>query len=94
MAEFAHLTNNQRHYILHAGIGDMIVTGEQVEKIKYVLNLDGRPREELTAVRNSVVMTLSNASRVARFVENWERFDEINNNMSGITAVIDSMLYA
>lgn len=94
MIKFAKLTDEQKHYIEHAGIGNAIITGEQVKKTKEVLKLDNMLSDQLRAVRNSVVKTCADAADVARAANDWKRGDEINNNMSGITAVIDSMLYA
>ena len=91
--EFAELTDEQLTYIELVQIGCMFVTNEQAEEIAKVLGLEGMTRDELTAVRNTVVKHLSTFASIARMCENAKSYDHYNNAMSGIVTVIDSYIY-
>ncbi len=55
--------------------------------------LEGKNKQELTEIRNSVVKHLSDKSSEARAVRNWTLYDKYHNNMSGIVCVIDEMIF-
>ena len=74
-------------------VGQMIIEESSVKEVKRILELDGKTAEELTAIRNTVVKTLSE-----EFIEPLiEKEDNIKamsymTKLSGITAVIDHEL--
>jgi len=90
---FATLTTNQINYIENAGIGDFFVTNEQVETTASMLDLAGKTVQELTAIRNSVVRHLADLTSAAREAGDVKSFNDLHNNMSGITAVIDNYIF-
>lgn len=91
--QFAELTDEQLTFIERVQIGRMFVTNEQAEEIAKVLGLEGMTREELTAVRNSVVKHLSTLASVVRDIGSMKSYDHYHNAMSGIVTVIDSHIY-
>lgn len=99
MAAFATLKPYQMTYLATAGIGDMFIMPAEIEECKRVLNLSGDMTEgELRAMRNAVVRYTSNLKANYRNEETGEIYDAetyfaIHNNMSGITAVIDNILW-
>jgi hypothetical protein len=92
-ATFATLTTDQITYIENAGIGAFLVSKEQIDSIADVLDLAGKTVQELAAIRNSVVRHLADLSSAAREAGDWKTFDQMHNNMSGITAVIDKYTF-
>lgn len=94
MAHIANLTAEQKSYLENAGIGDCIITGEQVKEAEEMLNLSGKSFEELYAIRNAVVRHLADIKTAAREAGDWGLFDQMANNLSGITCVIDNAIYA
>lgn len=91
--QFARLTDEQRTYMERAQIGDMFVTSEQVDEIAETFGLAGKSRDELRAIRNSVVRYLSDLTSIARMLENVKEYDRYHNALSGITTVIDHAIY-
>ena len=91
--EFAELTDEQLTYIECVQIGRMFVTNEQAEEIAKVLGLEGMTRDELTAVRNSVVKHLGGFASIARMCENAKSYEHYQNAMSGIVTVIDHAIF-
>lgn len=79
--------------LLKVEIGDLFIEQEAVDKVKEILELDGKNPEELTAIRNTVVKTLAE-----EFIEPLDEKKEHREVMkymtklSGITAVIDNEL--
>ena len=93
MTQFAELTDKQLTFIERLQIGDAFVTKEQADVIDEVLGLEGMTREELTAVRNSVVKHLSTLASVMRDIGSMKSYYHYHNAMSGIVTVIDSHAY-
>ena len=94
--KFASLTVEQVAYLVSADVDAMIVTHSKIREIENVFDLcnpelDG---EGITAIRNRVVDTLAQLTSNARERGNFELFQQLHNNMSGITAVIDNIMFA
>ena len=90
---FARLDDDQLRYVEHAGIGPAFVTRAQATATRAVLGLDGMGADDLLAVRNAVVRHLADLKRAARDGRDMEAFDRLDRNMSGIAAVIDSLIH-
>lgn len=79
--------------LMKVEIGDMIIEEPSIKAVKEILELEGKTAEELTAIRNTVVKTLSE-----EFIEPlMEKKDSRGamsymTKLSGITAVIDNEL--
>lgn len=86
---FADLTPEQVSYLEGAGIGPVFVTPDQEEAVDRGLGLRDLDREGMRAVRNSVVRHLAPLATQARENGDWDLFDQLHANMSGICAVID-----
>lgn len=86
---FADLTPEQEAFVEDAGIGRAVVTREQADRVVSELRLSDMGAEALTAVRNAVVLHLSDLMSDAREHGDWDAFDRLSRNMSGICAVID-----
>ena len=91
---FAELDADQLDYIEHAGIGPVFVTRAQATATRAELRLDGMDLDDLQAIRNAVVRHLADLKSNARDKRDTEAFDRLGQNMSGITAVIDHLIYS
>jgi len=90
---FAELKAWEVCFIESIEVDSMFITDEQVKQVKSVLMLEGKSLEELNEIRNSVVKHLGDKSSAARAANDWKSFDKFHNAMSGITYVIDSLIY-
>ncbi len=86
-------TNTAIIYITAMDIDSMVITGEQVAKVRDLLGLDFRTNDELGRLRNDVVRTLADASSAAREDGDMQAFDRLTTTMSAVTAVIDDTLW-
>ena len=91
--KFAEIKMITMFELIGVEVGQMIIEESSVKEVKRILELDGKTAEELTAIRNTVVKTLSE-----EFIEPLiEKEDNIGamgymTKLSGITAVIDHEL--
>mgnify|MGYP001775765898 CR=1 FL=1 len=91
--KFAEIKMVTMFELIGVEVGQMIIEESSVKEVKRILELDGKTAEELTAIRNTVVKTLSE-----EFIEPLiEKEDNIKamsymTKLSGITAVIDHEL--
>lgn len=91
--KFAQISVSSLGYLLTIGIGDFIITKAQTVEVRHWLELMDKDGEELQAIRNSVVRYYGALSSTAREMGDMEAFFAIHNTMSGVTAVIDDMLW-
>jgi len=91
---FAKLTDEQKTYMERVQIGNVFVTPKQIDEIADTFGLVGKSKGELTAIRNSVVKYLGDLASVMRCCNDMKGYNHALNALSGITAVIDSYLYA
>lgn len=89
---FAELTVEQVAYLVSADIDRHIITFKKMEEVKDVLALRDLGEADLVAVRNSVVDILGTLTSNAIERGNFDLFQQLQANMSGITATIDHML--
>lgn len=91
--KFAEIKMVTMFELIGVEVGQMIIEESSVKEVKRILELDGKTAEELTAIRNTVVKTLSE-----EFIEPLIEKDDNRKAMSymtklsGITAVIDHEL--
>ena len=91
--KFAEIKMVTMFELIGVEVGQVIIEESSVKEVKRILELDGKTAEELTAIRNTVVKTLSE-----EFIEPLiEKEDNIKamsymTKLSGITAVIDHEL--
>lgn len=91
--KFAEIKMVTMFELIEVEVGQMIIEESSVKEVKRILELDGKTAEELTAIRNTVVKTLSE-----EFIEpSIEKEDNRKamsymTKLSGITAVIDHEL--
>lgn len=91
--KFAEIKMATMFELIGVEVGQMIIEESSVKEVKRILELDGKTAEELTAIRNTVVKTLSE-----EFIEPLiEKEDDRKamsymTKLSGITAVIDHEL--
>lgn len=91
--KFADLTIEQVTYLVSAGIDRFVVTYSQMREIERVFGLLD-DAADLTAIRNSVVDTLGALTSKAVERDNFELYQQLQNNMSGVTATIDHVMWA
>lgn len=89
--KFANLTVEQVAYLVSADIDPVVVTYDEMREIEAVLGLCDK-EADLTAIRNSVVDTLGALTSKAAERGNFELFQQLQANMSGITATIDHVM--
>lgn len=91
--KFAEIKMVTMFELIGVEVGQVIIEESSVNEVKRILELDGKTVEELTAIRNTVVKTLSE-----EFIEPLiEKEDDRKamsymTKLSGITAVIDHEL--
>lgn len=91
--KFAEIKMITMFELIGVEVGQMIIEESSVKEVKRILELDGKTAEELTAIRNTVVKTLSE-----EFIEpliekeNNRKAMSYMTKLSGITAVIDHEL--
>ena len=92
---FAELTQEQKDMMTSLKVGKLFIEKEQIKEVQEKLNLIELDEIELRAMRNSVVEYLSDKKAEERNGKecNWDRFDQLSNNISGITAVIDQRMF-
>lgn len=92
--KFADLTIEQVTYLVSADIDRCIVTYKQMREIEDVFGLcdEGLDGFDLMAIRNSVVDTLGALTSKAIERKNFDLYEQLQANMSGITATIDHVM--
>ena len=91
--KFAEIKMVTMFELIGVEVGQMIIEESSVKKVKRILELDGKTAEELTAIRNTVVKTLSEEF-IEPLIEKEDNRKAMSymTKLSGITAVIDHEL--
>lgn len=94
--KFADLTIEQVTYLVSADIDPIVVTYKKMREVEDVFDLCNKELDgfDLMAIRNSVVDTLGVLTSKAIERRNIELYEQLQANMSGITAVIDHVMMA
>lgn len=90
--EFAKLTEEQVKFIVKSIFNKPFIKEDEVEKVYNVLELKDRDESQLRAIRNSVVKKLS--EELEEYGDKFFIAENLLNNMSAITAVIDMILWS
>lgn len=92
--KFADLTIEQVTYLVSADIDPVVVPYRKMREIEDVFGLcnEGLDGFDLMAIRNSVVDTLGALTSKAIERKNFDLYEQLQANMSGITAVIDHVM--
>lgn len=80
--------------LMEVKIDKYTISKESMNKISEILSLEEKDAEQLIAIRNGLVKVFSDVLAEAREGNDWELFDKIRPYATGITAVIDSKLFA
>lgn len=91
--KFAEIKMVTMFELIEVEVGQMIIEESSVKEVKRILELDGKTAEELTAIRNTVVKTLSEEF-IEPLIEKEDNRKAMSymTKLSGITAVIDHEL--
>ena len=91
--KFAEIKMVTMFELIGVEVGQMIIEESSVKEVKRILELDGKTAEELTAIRNTVVKTLSEEF-IEPLIEKEDNKKAMSymTKLSGITAVIDHEL--
>ena len=91
--KFAEIKMVTMFELIGVEVGQMIIEESSVNEVKRILELDGKTAEELTAIRNTVVKTLSEEF-IEPLIEKEDNRKAMSymTKLSGITAVIDHEL--
>ena len=92
--KFAKLSASQFGYLMTLEIGDLFIKKAQVVEVRHCLHLMDKDNEELQAIRNSVVRYFGKLTSEAREMGDVKLFNQFHNTMSGVTAVIDELVYS
>lgn len=83
---FAKVGKNQFQKLLDLKIGRIFIEKEQIEEVKKILKLEEKNIIDLRRTRNTIVRELTRDIEKEEDEEKW-------STMSGVTAVIDDMIY-
>lgn len=83
---FAKVGKNQIQKLLDLKIGRIFIEKEQIEEVKKILKLEEKNIIDLRRTRNTIVRELTRDIEKEEDEEKW-------STMSGVTAVIDDMIY-
>lgn len=83
---FAKVGKNQIQKLLDLKIGRRFIEKEQIEEVKKILKLEEKSIIDLRRTRNTIIRELTRDIEKEKDEEKW-------NTMSGVTAVIDDMIY-
>ena len=91
--KFAEIKMVTMFELIGVEVGQVIIEESSVKEVKRILELDGKTAEELTAIRNTVVKTLSEEF-IEPLIEKEDSRKAMSymTKLSGITAVIDHEL--
>ena len=91
--KFAEIKMVTMFELIGVEVGQMIIEESSVKEVKRILELYGKTAEELTAIRNTVVKTLSEEF-IEPLIEKEDNRKAMSymTKLSGITAVIDHEL--
>ena len=91
--KFAEIKMVTMFELIEVEVGQMIIEESSVKEVKRILELDGKTAEELTAIRNTVVKTLSEEF-IEPLIEKEDNRKAMSymTKLSGITGVIDHEL--
>ena len=91
--KFAEIKMVTMFELIGVEVGQVIIEESSVKEVKRILELDGKTAEELTAIRNTVVKTLSEEF-IEPLIEKEDNREAMSymTKLSGITAVIDHEL--
>ena len=91
--KFAEIKMVTMFELIGVEVGQVIIEESSVKEVKRILDLDGKTAEELTAIRNTVVKTLSEEF-IEPLIEKEDSRKAMSymTKLSGITAVIDHEL--
>ena len=82
---FAKVGKNQFQKLLDLRIGRHFIEPEQIEGVKKILKLEEKNILDLRRIRNTIVRDFTKNNR--------SEIEDCWNTMSGVTAVIDDMIY-
>lgn len=88
------LIHEVKDQLFNLGIGKVIVTEDQINAINNILELNHKSKDELTAIRNSVVKIFVDEHYDEKTDTVDDEFDKWWNTMSGVVAVIDNAYYS
>ena len=91
--KFAEIKMVTMFELIGVEVGQVIIEESSVKEVKRILELDGKTAEELTAIGNTVVKTLSEEF-IEPLIEKEDNRKAMSymTKLSGITAVIDHEL--
>ena len=87
--KFAEIKMVTMFELIGVEVGQVIIEESSVKEVKRILELDGKTAEELTAIRNTVVKTLSEEF-IEPLIEKEDNRKAMSymTKLSGITAII------
>ena len=91
--KFAKISASDFGYLLTIEIGDMFIKPHQIREVRQCLKLMNKDMEELQAIRNSVVRYFGRLTSEAREMGDVDFYNAAHDTMSGVTSVIDELIY-
>lgn len=90
---FAEIKLEVFNKVMDVEIGEVFVSNESVKQIVEILELENKDEDELRATRNSIVRIIADMEEQAISYKDEKLFNELSTKMSGITCVIDNMIW-
>lgn len=90
---FANIEQEVMTKVLDVEIDLVFVSNESARQIVDILELNDKDEDELRAIRNTMVRTISDMEQEAIDNNDKDLFFELSTKMSGITCVIDNMIW-
>lgn len=90
---FANIKQEVMNKVLDVEIDLVFVSNESARQIVDILELNNKSEDELRAIRNTMVRTIADMEQEAIDNDDKDLFFELSTKMSGITCVIDNMIW-
>lgn len=90
---FAEIKPEVFNKVMDVEIDEVFVSNESVKQIVEILELENKDEDELRATRNSIVRIIADMEEQAISHNDEKLFSELSTKMSGITCVIDNMMW-
>lgn len=90
---FAGIKSEVFNKVMDVEIDEVFISNESIRQIVNILELEGKDEDELRSIRNTIVRIIADMEEQAISCKDERLFRELSTKMSGITCVIDNMIW-